>query len=168
MNILKQWVCKDVLVELERMISTNAWMTTQNRSLQKRLEVHEKPHFVVTDEWRWFKRKDFYCPCGDDHPQIINAELISRLDFARTRANVPFKITSGYRCEKHNDSIGASSTSSHLKGVAADIACAESQKRFIIIEALLWVGFKRIGIAIDFIHCDLDSQKTTPCVWLYS
>lgn len=53
------------------------------------------------------------------------------LEPARTLADEPFIITSGYRCEKLNKLVGGVPNSFHLKGMAADIkANGTNQARF--------------------------------------
>jgi len=76
-------------------------------------------------------------------------------------------ITSGYRCEAHNKEVGGKGTSSHLKGLAADIKCDDSGFRFPLVGALLKAGFKRIGMGKDFIHIDLDPDKPKNMIWVY-
>jgi hypothetical protein len=43
------------------------------------------------------------------------------LDKLREVWGSPIKVSSGYRCEKLNKKVGGSSTSSHIKGYAADL-----------------------------------------------
>jgi len=86
---------------------------------------------------------------------------------ARVHAEVPFYITSSIRCSEHNRTAGGKSTSSHLDGLAFDIACTRSYPRFKIIESLLYAGFTRIGIRHDFIHCDVDPDKPKELMWVY-
>lgn len=98
----------------------------------------------------------------------MNQAFLKRLDIARGMAGTSFKINSGYRCKKHNDSIaGASPTSSHLKGVAVDIACTNSAKRYLILRGLINAGFSRIGIDRNFIHVDEDCEKDQNVIWRY-
>ena len=99
--------------------------------------------------------------------QLMDETFLSMIDEARSIANVPFKINSGFRTVEHNKKIGGKSNSSHLKGLAADISCTTSRERFLILEALIMVGFTRIGIAKSFIHCDIDVDKASRVVWIY-
>ena len=97
--------------------------------------------------------------------------FLKKLDKARNIAGVPFKITSGFRTPQHNERLKkegykVSANSSHLKGLAADIACADSGTRQKIVNGLIVAGFTRIGIADTFIHCDTDTDKTD-AIWLY-
>jgi len=115
--------------------------------------------------WKHFKLDEFRCPCCND--LIIDEHLVDMLDVARETAGIPFIITSGYRCVKHNESIGGKPNSAHLRGQAADIGCVDSRSRYAIVRALLEAGFMRIGIAPNFIHCDIDYSKPHPVIWVY-
>lgn len=97
----------------------------------------------------------------------MSISFLHKLDEARAIAGVPFKITSGYRSEKHNATVGGRVGSSHLKGVAVDIRCNNSADRTKIINSLVKVGLgRRMGIAKTFIHTDDDKDKPA-AIWLY-
>lgn len=97
----------------------------------------------------------------------MSISFLHKLDEARAIAGVPFKITSGYRSEKHNATVGGRVGSSHLKGVAVDIYCNNSLDRTKIINALVKVGLgRRMGISKTFIHTDDDKYKPA-AIWLY-
>ena len=68
---------------------------------------------------KYFTRSEFNCKCGCN-TNYIDSDFLDMMDKARRIAGVPFKINSGYRCEKHPLSI-SNPTSSHIKGIAADI-----------------------------------------------
>jgi len=97
----------------------------------------------------------------------MNQEFLLKLDEARERAGIPFVINSAYRSPEHNAKIGGKPNSSHLKGLAVDISVTNSRQRFIVLNALLEVGFTRIGIADTFLHVDLDSEKSKDVIWTY-
>ncbi len=88
------------------------------------------------------------------------------LDLARSLAGVPFKISSGYRCTKHNKQVGGVKNSAHLTGLAVDIEVPDNVFRLKILRALVIVGFNRIGISKGFIHVDIDKSKPDN-IWLY-
>lgn len=113
----------------------------------------------------YFKDEEFDCPCCGKNK--MTEEFKQDIDVARHIAEVPFIINSGYRCEKHNKEVGGSETSSHLKGIAADIKAETSRTRFKIVEALMAVGFTRIGIGDNFIHVDGDEDKDRKVMWTY-
>jgi len=112
-----------------------------------------------------FKKSEFTCKCGCGET-VISDELLQMLDDARKHAGVPFKITSGYRCPNHPESK-KNPTSSHIKGLAADIKCSDSKTRAILMDALTYVEFYRIGISKSFIHVDIDEDKVSPVIWVY-
>ena len=121
---------------------------------------------------RYFKLSEFDSPDVKGSGKLMNKRFLQLLDKARDYAETPFVITSGYRTKAHhvvlmNQGYQTSPTSAHLKGLAADIFCVDSSDRLAIIEALLFVGFRRLGISAKFIHVDLDYTKTQDVVWIY-
>jgi len=103
-----------------------------------------------------FKRSDFACPCCSKEKMKDN--VLIKLQTARVIADIPFIISSGYRCEKHNKEVG-STAENHTRGEAFDIYCAESWLRIKIIVGLILAGFRRIGIHKTFIHVDRMDQR---------
>jgi len=116
---------------------------------------------------RYFTLDEFNSPDLPGSGEFMDQNFLDLLDKARERAAVPFRITSGYRTEKHNRDVRGVPNSSHRYGLAADISCVNSARRFLIIEALLYVGFTRIGVADTFIHVDLDTTKSQNLIWTY-
>ena len=114
----------------------------------------------------YFKPAEFECKCCNE--VVLDDGFMQMLDLARSIAEVPFTITSGYRCQAHNKAVGSKPTSSHPLGLAVDIKASGSRHRFTIVSALLDAGFSRIGIGSDFIHVDNDQDKTGFVIWLYS
>ena len=96
----------------------------------------------------------------------MNVDFLNKLDEAREYAGIPFNINSAYRSPTHKESI-KNPTSSHIKGLAVDISAKDSKTRFKILDALIAVGFTRIGIANSFIHVDLDFDKSQNVIWTY-
>ena len=96
----------------------------------------------------------------------MDKKFLSRLDEARDYAGIPFIINSAYRSPDHPESI-KNPTSSHIKGLAVDIRARDSKTRYLIIDALMHVGFNRIGIADTFIHVDDDRNKACGVIWTY-
>ena len=114
----------------------------------------------------YFKDSELQCTCGCNKNNF-QTETKMMLNVARERAGIPFIVNSACRCDFHNKLVGGSPTSSHLKGVAVDIRVINSNHRLIIASALLYAGFKRIGIANGFIHADNDTRKTQEVLWTY-
>lgn len=113
-----------------------------------------------------FNKDEFTCD-GVNCFNKMNANLLKMLDDARELSNTPFKITSSWRSKEKNESLkNSSKNSSHLKGLAVDIACDNGTNRIKIITALIKVGFTRIGISKTFIHVDVDNSKNNS-IWTY-
>ena len=93
--------------------------------------------------------------------------FLAKINLARKYAGTSFKITSGYRCEKHNKAVGGKSESSHLKGYAADISTSTSRKKLAVVIGLIEAGFTRIGVGSKFVHVDNDKNKTQDVMWTY-
>lgn len=115
--------------------------------------------------YKHFEKEEFACPCCGENK--ISSKLVGYLDRARELSGVPFVVTSGYRCEKHNEEVGGVPGSSHTKGLAADIAVPNNEVRYWVLEALFTVGFKRIGVGDEFVHVDIDDTKKQFTTWLY-
>jgi len=116
----------------------------------------------------FFKESEFKCSCGcglgfDD----MDETFIERLNIARGWADVPFVITSSIRCKKHNAEVGGKANSSHLIGLAVDIACPTSYIRYHVLRGLQVMKFNRFGIGKNFIHVDMDEDKPMELMWVY-
>jgi zinc D-Ala-D-Ala carboxypeptidase len=121
---------------------------------------------------RWFNYSEFDSPDAPGSGNLMEQDFLEMLDEARTVAGIPFIITSGFRTQNHHDELTrrgykTAKNSAHLKGCAADILATTSRDRFLIVTALLEVGFDRIGIGDTFIHVDNDWEKNCALIWLY-
>ena len=96
----------------------------------------------------------------------MDGDFLAKLDKAREFAKVPFVINSAYRSPEHPLSI-KNPKSSHIKGLAVDIRTTDSRTRYKVLNALIHVGFNRIGIADTFIHVDDDKDKSQKVIWTY-
>lgn len=109
--------------------------------------------------YRYFKPEEFFwCQPKCDISQM-DESFMKLLDNARHLAGVPFHLNSAFRSQTYEGSHGRTGSSSHCKGLAVDISCVTPYCRYRILNALLGVGFKRIGIYPSFIHVDADPDK---------
>ena len=115
---------------------------------------------------KYFTLDEFDCPSHKNSGVNMDSNFLAKLEEAREIAGIPFKITSGYRTKEHNEQVGGVPNSSHLIGVAADVSVSSGHDRYVILNALIRAGFKRIGVAKTFIHCDTDDSKPNS-VWTY-
>ena len=116
-----------------------------------------------------FSRFEFFCPCcgkGEPVPR-----LVTLLEHLRERVGRPVKITSGYRCPKHNAAVGGVTDSPHLQNVAAALAMVDSGHRFALVEAALAVGFQRVGLyrGKKCVHVDVAEAPNfpRPALWVW-
>jgi len=118
---------------------------------------------------KYFKLSEFDSPDEAGSGSKMNYAFIEKLDYARGNAGIPFVLTSAFRTKARNKLVGGRVGSSHLKGLAVDIAFNGSRDCYLIVEALLSVGINRIGISKKgrFIHCDVDKSKDPDVIWLY-
>jgi zinc D-Ala-D-Ala carboxypeptidase len=118
-------------------------------------------------ELKHFKLSEFDSPDLPGSGKNMKPEFLKKLDNARSIANIPFGINSGFRTIAHNAKVKGVDSSSHTQGWAADIACKDGANRFTIVNALLKAGINRIGISGSFIHADCDPTKPKNVIWLY-
>ena len=116
---------------------------------------------------KYFNYSEFDSPDVQGSGQLMDAKILMMLDQVRDKFDKPIHITSGFRTPQHNEEVGGKENSSHLKGLAVDIACNNSKDRFDLINCLLDVGFSRIGVADTFIHADIDTDKAQGVMWTY-
>jgi len=120
------------------------------------------------DTWinRYFHSKEFSCQCEYDtcKTQRIAADLINRLTKLRERKNTPMRITSAYRCQRHQNDLRRShantivaKVSRHSLGTAVDVAFPSLRIEEWLDDAL--EAFEGVGIATNFIHLDIRDDK---------
>jgi zinc D-Ala-D-Ala carboxypeptidase len=117
---------------------------------------------------KYFTYTEFDSPDEVGSGKKMHPDILEMLDEVRDKFDKPIKINSGYRTEYWNKKCGGTPNSSHLRALAADISCKNSADRYHLINCLLDVGFKRIGIADSFIHVDIDKEKAKEVIWTYA
>lgn len=115
---------------------------------------------------KYFKTSEFSCQCKLKAcvEQKVSKNLIAKLTELREAINEPLTITSGFRCTAHQEEIRKSGVSTvvakvstHELGDAADVQPTRTTiKDFETIAAKY---FMSIGIAKNFLHLDLRSDK---------
>ena len=134
-----------------------------DREPQENIKDRRSNDPELKDSWKYFKRAEFSCSCCGRNN--ISEELVDRLDYSRSLAGIPFRITSGFRCEQHNRRIHGKPRSSHLDGSGADISAPTGAIKATIIGSLFAGGIKRVGIYKTFIHADVSKKLPYPMVW---
>lgn len=134
---------------------------------------------------KYFEAKEFACKdgCGfGSKEEHLAADLIHALHCIRMKIGVPFKVTSGARCAKHNTDTRGGKRSTHMAGVKD--ACTpgyEGQCRAADIDITSWsitlraeatqialaMGL-RVGVATTFLHFDVENAPFyTEGMWNY-
>ena len=108
----------------------------------------------------------FFNPEQDPKMVGVDYKLMYKLDLARQMADIPFIITSGLRSTEKNKEVSKATDSSHLKGLAVDIACKNPQEAYCIIRGALMAGFERILLGEGHIHLDTDPTKTQKVIFV--
>lgn len=117
-----------------------------------------------------FAAKEFDCPCSNCARTWIDDLLPKRLDAMREQAGSAILITSGYRCEKHQDELKAkgyetaSGLSTHEMGKAADIRTGKHSGAELETLARN-AGIRAVGIGKTWIHIDLRGPEMRR--WFY-
>lgn len=135
-----------------------AWNTIMEAYIP---DVTMKPGWSVKNFAAW----EFLCP--DCKREFMNRRFIMRLMLSRGIAGIPYVIGSGWRCPVRNAAVGGVEDSSHLPGLAADVIATTSRERFIIINASLRAGFRRIGVSRYYVHLDTHPTKAQDIIYLY-
>ena len=107
----------------------------------------------------YFTEEEKQCPCCGLNLVDRNPKFLQMLNTARDLYGKPMNATSMTRCSSHNRAVWGAPHSEHLLGVAADIACAESDEREAMIHAFYMAGFRRFEISAAHIHVDLSATK---------
>ena len=131
---------------------------------KKRDTFRESSSGISVSKWMHFKEEEFCCPCCGENR--ISNELVNRLDFARNISGLPMRVSSGYRCKRHNKKIGGKPRSSHVDGLASDIICTSGALRATFLASFFESGIRRVGIYKNFIHVDVSEKLPSPMVWI--
>ena len=83
----------------------------------------------------------------------MDIDFLKLLDDLRECVSEPLHISSSFRSEEYNKSVGGSSNSQHLIGNAVDLKCNNGVLRLKIVENALALGLT-VGVAKNFVHID--------------
>jgi len=110
--------------------------------------------------------KGSFC-CGGENK--CQDQLVEKLQQLRDEVGFPIRISSGYRCEKHNRVIKGHPKSSHMEGLAVD-CLVQGQRALVLVEAAIRLQFEGVGISQKggsrFVHLDV-KQTGGRRMWSY-
>lgn len=102
--------------------------------------------------------KEMECKCHlpTCHFTLINYKLILAWERLRKSYGKPLTVTSGFRCQEHNQNVQGVVNSKHTTGSAIDISFLnKSSHEIACIIRLADSFFEYIKIYETFIHCDV-------------
>lgn len=120
-----------------------------------------------TKEWPYFSNEELKCPCCGKVE--MDEHFMTQLVSLREAYGKPLPVTSGFRCLKHNESIGGAPNSGHLFGKAVDIRVTNPDA-FFLLKSLFVNKFEFNGIGVSqksasrFIHLDTMPRHA---IWSY-
>lgn len=111
------------------------------------------------DEIRYFSREEFRCPCGrcGGFPVEPDETLVRLADRVREHFGAPANVSSGVRCQAHNDELsGSAKNSYHLRGKAMDFAVSGvSGSKLLAYVKTQQVHYAYQISGSDYVHMDV-------------
>ena len=106
---------------------------------------------------KYFNNKELRCACCKENK--CTEMFLERLEALRIVFKHPMKVNCAYRCADHNEEVGGSTNSYHLKGEAADIHCPNGKYKSKLVMMALQQGLS-VGVYKTFIHLDIREEQT--------
>ena len=109
---------------------------------------------------RYFTRAEFRCPCGKcgGFPVEPDETMVRVVDKVRDHFGAPVMVSSGVRCQAHNDELpGSAKNSYHLRGKAVDFCVRGiSGAKLLAYVKTLPIHYAYQINRSDFVHMDVN------------
>ena len=123
-----------------------------------------KENLTAPADWwkgiRYFTRAEFRCPCGKcgGFPVEPEETLVRLADQVRDHFGAPVMVSSGVRCQAHNDELpGSAKNSYHVKGKAMDFCVlGVSGAELLAYVKTLPIHYAYQIKGSDFVHIDVN------------
>ena len=108
-----------------------------------------------------FQREEFRCRCGgkycDGFPAEPEEALVRLAQQLRSHFDAPVTVSSGVRCQTHNQSVGGAAGSRHKLGKAMDF-CVKGRTSDQVLPYVQALPGIRYAYAIDgaYVHMDVN------------
>ena len=111
------------------------------------------------EDIKYFKRDEFKCKCGkycNGYPAEPAEKLVRLADRVREHFGAAAIVSSGVRCETHNENVGGVSGSRHKYGTAMDF-CVRGMPASIVLAYVQAQPETNYAYAIDsnYVHMDV-------------
>lgn len=108
-------------------IHNDVYTEATDKLLRDIYESYCKDPYMVDSDWKYFKsfkKSEFKCKCKgkgcNGYPSKIHMRIVMLVQYIRNRIKAPYTLTSGLRCEYHNEKVGGVKKSKHKIGGGAD------------------------------------------------
>lgn len=127
-------------------------------------EFAQEKHTLGSPVWwgriKHFTREEFRCPCPrcGGFPAEPQEKLVRAADKTRDHFGKPIRVSSGVRCQAHNDELsGSVPDSRHIRGKAMDFS-VEGFSSSMVLAYVQKLPEIRYAYAIDskYVHMDID------------
>lgn len=122
------------------------------------VKVYSKAQNGTTKLSTNFKVSEFACKDGSD-TVFVAPTLVIVLQKIRDYFGKAIVITSGYRTETHNKSVGGATYSQHKYGMAADISVSGVDPLTVARYAQSIMAAGGVGLYQNFVHVDVRDNK---------
>lgn len=107
---------------------------------------------------RYFKREEFRCPCPrcGGFPVEPEEKLVKLADQVRGHFGVPATVSSGVRCQAHNDELpGSAKNSYHVRGKAMDFSVRGKTSQQVLAYVRTLPVHYAYAIDGSYVHMDV-------------
>lgn len=126
----------------------------------EKVEIVDTAPGAFWKDIRYFTRAEFRCPCGKcgGFPVEPDEALVRLADQVREHFGAPATVSSGVRCQAHNDELpGSAKNSYHVKGKAMDFCVRGiSGAKLLAYVKTMPVHYAYQINESDFVHMDVN------------
>ena len=126
---------------------------------------------MIIKDWKKYKnfsKEEFDCSHSGEN--LMQTELLDKLQELRDLYGKPLRVTSGYRHPTHPIERVKSAPGPHTTGLAVDLG-VQGADAYKVLAWAFQLGFSGLGVqhtgSVLFINFDLIKSSLRPTVWSY-